>query len=40
MKFVSPVSGEVIDIVRGEKRKILSIKIQADKEQEFTKIMV
>ena len=32
IKFVSPVSGEIIDIVRGEKRKILSIKIQSDKE--------
>ncbi|WP_372793448.1 Na(+)-translocating NADH-quinone reductase subunit A [Lutibacter sp.] len=35
MKFPSPVSGEVIDIVRGEKRKILAIKIQADSEQQF-----
>ncbi|WP_290699792.1 Na(+)-translocating NADH-quinone reductase subunit A [Lacinutrix sp.] len=33
VKFASPVSGEVIEIARGEKRKILSIKIQADKEQ-------
>lgn len=33
VKFVSPVSGEIIDIPRGEKRKILAIKIQADKEQ-------
>ena len=30
--FCSPVSGEVIDILRGEKRKILEIKILADKE--------
>lgn len=35
VKFVSPVSGEVIEIKRGEKRKILSIKIQADKEQKY-----
>jgi Na+-transporting NADH:ubiquinone oxidoreductase subunit A len=28
----SPVSGEVIEIVRGEKRKLLEIKILADKE--------
>ena len=35
VKFASPVSGEVIEIARGEKRKILSIKIQADKEQSF-----
>ena len=33
VKFVSPVSGEIIEISRGEKRKILAIKIQADKEQ-------
>ena len=35
MKFVSPVSGKVIEILRGAKRKILAIKIQADKEQVF-----
>jgi Na+-transporting NADH:ubiquinone oxidoreductase subunit A len=35
MKFVSPVSGELIDIIRGEKRKILAVKIQADSEQQF-----
>lgn len=35
MKFPSPVSGEIIDIIRGEKRKILAIKIQADKDQQF-----
>ena len=32
IQFCSPVSGEVIDIIRGEKRKILEIKILADKE--------
>ena len=32
IKFCSPVSGEVIEIVRGEKRSILEIKILADKE--------
>jgi Na+-transporting NADH:ubiquinone oxidoreductase subunit A len=32
IKFSSPVSGEVVEIVRGEKRKILEIKILADKE--------
>lgn len=40
IKFSSPVSGEVVEIVRGEKRKILEIKILADKEiryQNFTK---
>ena len=35
VKFVSPVSGEVIDIPRGAKRKILAIKLQADKEQTY-----
>jgi len=35
VKFVSPVSGEIIDIPRGEKRKILAVKIQADKEQNY-----
>ncbi len=35
VKFVSPVSGEIIEIARGEKRRILSLKIQADKEQSF-----
>ena len=35
IKFVSPVSGEIIEIARGAKRKILSIKIQADKTQTF-----
>jgi len=34
VKFASPVSGEVIEVVRGEKRKILAVKIQADKTQE------
>ncbi|WP_044402583.1 Na(+)-translocating NADH-quinone reductase subunit A [Lacinutrix sp. Hel_I_90] len=34
VKFASPVSGEVIEIARGEKRKILAVKIQADKAQE------
>ncbi len=35
MKFVSPVSGELIDIIRGEKRKILAVKIQADTAQDY-----
>ncbi|PCH51957.1 MAG: NADH:ubiquinone reductase (Na(+)-transporting) subunit A [Flavobacteriaceae bacterium] len=35
MKFPSSVSGEVIDIIRGEKRKILAVKIQADSKQQF-----
>ena len=35
IKFVSPVSGEISKIVRGEKRRILAIKIQADKPQSY-----
>ena len=35
VKFVSPVSGEILDIPRGEKRRILAIKLQADKEQTY-----
>lgn len=35
VKFVSPVSGEVIEVQRGAKRRILAIKIQADKEQSY-----
>ncbi|MBL4753211.1 MAG: Na(+)-translocating NADH-quinone reductase subunit A [Flavobacteriales bacterium] len=30
--FTAPVSGEVVEIIRGEKRKILEIRILADKE--------
>ncbi len=32
--FASPVSGEIIEVVRGERRKVLAIKILADKEQQ------
>jgi Na+-transporting NADH:ubiquinone oxidoreductase subunit A len=35
MKFVSPVSGEVVEIQRGPKRRIDAIKVQADKTQSF-----
>jgi len=35
VKFPSPVSGELVDIIRGEKRKILAIKIQEDNSREF-----
>jgi len=34
MLFVSPVSGELIEIERGARRRILSLKILPDKEQE------
>jgi len=33
--FVSPVSGELIEITRGARRRILTIKILADKSQEY-----
>lgn len=34
MLFVSPVSGELIEIERGARRRMLTVKILADKEQE------
>ena len=34
MVFVSPVSGELVEIKRGDRRRILSLKILADKTQE------
>jgi len=34
MLFVAPVSGELIEIVRGARRRILTLKILADKNQE------
>ena len=33
--YCSPVSGEVAEIRRGEKRKLLELRILADKENEF-----
>jgi Na+-transporting NADH:ubiquinone oxidoreductase subunit A len=33
--FASPVSGEVVEVVRGEKRKLLEIKILADRKMDF-----
>ena len=35
VKFVSPVSGEIIELNRGEKRKITDVVILADKEQKY-----
>lgn len=35
VKFVSPVSGEIAEIVRGAKRRILEVKIVADKEMRY-----
>ena len=36
VKFASPVSGIVSAVVRGERRKVLCVKIDADNKQEFT----
>ncbi len=36
IKFCSPVSGEIIEVLRGDKRMILEIKILADKEIVYT----
>ena len=36
VRFASPVSGTVREVVRGERRKVLSIRVEADKEQVFT----
>ena len=33
--FASPVSGTVAEIVRGEKRKLLEVRIKADAQQEY-----
>ncbi len=38
LKFSSPVSGEIVEVLRGEKRKILEIKILADKEIKYLDI--
>lgn len=40
IKITSPVSGEVSEIVRGAKRKILEVKIKADKEIAYKEIQV
>jgi Na+-transporting NADH:ubiquinone oxidoreductase subunit A len=36
VKFASPVSGTVREVVRGERRKVLCIKVDADAQQKFT----
>ena len=38
MKFAAPVSGEISEIVRGDRRRILTIKISADKDQKHTSV--
>lgn len=40
MLFVSPVSGEFIEVARGARRKILALKILADKAQEYVEHQV
>jgi Na+-transporting NADH:ubiquinone oxidoreductase subunit A len=35
IQFCSPASGEVLEITRGEKRRVLEIKILADKEMDY-----
>jgi Na+-transporting NADH:ubiquinone oxidoreductase subunit A len=35
MKFVSPVSGKVVEVLRGPRRRIDAVKIEADKTQTF-----
>ena len=36
VKFASPVSGAVREVVRGERRKVLCVRVEADAQQEFT----
>ena len=36
VKFASPVSGTIREVVRGERRKVLSVRVDADEQQEFT----
>ena len=35
VRFASPVSGKVTAVVRGERRKVLSVKVEADAEQQY-----
>ena len=35
VKFASPVSGQVTEVVRGERRKVLCVKVLADAQQQF-----
>ncbi len=38
VKVVSPVSGTVVGVDRGERRKVLAVRVQADKEQSVAKM--
>ena len=40
IKFTSPVSGSVIDILRGEKRKILEVVIESEQEIKYKKFEI
>ena len=40
VRFAAPVSGTVTTIERGERRKLLSIRIEADEQQEYRKFAV
>ena len=35
VKFASPVSGQVTAVIRGERRKVLCVKVKADQEQQY-----
>lgn len=35
VRFASPVSGQVVAVVRGERRKVLAVKVKADAQQEY-----
>ena len=35
VRFASPASGEVTEVVRGDRRKVLCVKVKADAEQEY-----
>ena len=35
VRFASPVSGEVTEVVRGDRRKVLCVKVKTDAEQEY-----
>lgn len=35
VRFASPVSGKVVAVVRGDRRKVLCVKVKADEQQEY-----
>ena len=35
VRFASPVSGEVVAVVRGDRRKVLCVKVKADEQQQY-----